>query len=283
MERTVVAFAPGHISGYFRRVDASSPENTGSCGAGVVIDRGVVATVTPAAKTTVVITDHLPTGDPLIRYGSGLIEELLAGFGITATVGTVAGMPIGAGFGMSAAAILATLTAADVVFDLGMIPEEIARVAHETEVVHNTGLGDVAAAAGGGAVVRTAPGISGVSRRYYPDTELCAVTFGSIFTPEIIGSPEQLRRITAAFPTTVPDDFAGFMKLSREFTEASGLVTPEVREVLVACDAAGAPASMTMLGRGVFTAGAGGRAVLERFGRAVSLNICPHGPVILER
>lgn len=283
MERTVVAFAPGHISGYFRRVDGSSPENTGSCGSGIVIDRGVVAIVTPAAKTTVVITDHHPTGDPLIRYGSGLIEELLTGFGITATVETVAGMPIGAGFGMSAAAILATLTALDAVFDLGMTPEEIAECAHEAEVAHNTGLGDVAAAAGGGVVVRTAPGISGVSRRLHPDAELCAVTFGSIFTPEIIGSPERMRRVIAAFPPSVPDDFAGFMKLSREFTESSGLVTPEVREVLAACDAAGVPASMTMLGRGVFTAGAGGRAVLERFGTAVPLNICPHGPVILEK
>ena len=57
MERTAVAFAPGHISGYFRRIDGATPAETGSCGAGLVIDRGVTAAVRPADRTTVVITD----------------------------------------------------------------------------------------------------------------------------------------------------------------------------------------------------------------------------------
>ena len=98
MERTAVAFAPGHISGYFRRIDGATPAETGSCGAGLVIDRGVTAAVRPADRTSVVITDHLPSGDPLIRYGSGLVEELLTGLGVTAAVETTAAFPIGAGY-----------------------------------------------------------------------------------------------------------------------------------------------------------------------------------------
>ena len=165
MERTAVAFAPGHISGYFRRIDGATPAETGSCGAGLVIDRGVTAAVRPADRTTVVITDHLPSGDPLIRYGSGLVEELLTGLGVTAAVETTAAFPIGAGYGMSAAAILATLTAANAVFDLGLTERAIAERAHAAEVAHNTGLGDVAAAAGGGLRSRRRRG--GCGRRTY--------------------------------------------------------------------------------------------------------------------
>ncbi len=282
MERTAVAFAPGHISGYFRRIDGDSPKTTGSCGAGIVIDRGVTASVTPAETTTVVITDHLPTGEPLTRYGSGLVEELLSGLGVHAAVETVSGLPIGAGFGMSAAAILATLTAANAVFDLGMTPADISELAHETEVAHNTGLGDVAAASGGGVAVRTAPGIFGVNSRFFPEVELCSMTFGSMFTPDVIGSAEKMARVTAAFPAGEPETFADFMNMSREFAESSGLIPAEIRPVLTACDEAGVPASMTMLGRGVFAASPGALEIMAGFGRAVPLKVCPHGPVLLE-
>ena len=282
MERTAVAFAPGHISGYFRRVDGGTPAATGSCGAGCVIDLGVCATVTEAATTTVTITDTLPEGDRIIRYGSALIEEMLESLGVGARVETVAGMPIGAGFGMSAAAILATLTATNAVFALGMSPEDIASMAHAAEVSHNTGLGDVAAEAGGGVVIRNGPGLAGVSRRMFPDTVIWAVTFGSIFTPDVIGSPEQMQRVTAAFPAGEPRTVAEFLQASRQFAEASGLIPAELRPVLNACDQAGVPASMTMLGRGVFAAGPAAGPVLCRFGAAVPLKIYPAGPVLLE-
>ncbi|HJJ54712.1 MAG TPA: GHMP kinase, partial [Methanocorpusculum sp.] len=52
MERSVVAFAPGHISGYFRRLDGPTTERTGSMGAGIVIDRGVTVTLKPSAVST---------------------------------------------------------------------------------------------------------------------------------------------------------------------------------------------------------------------------------------
>ncbi|HJJ96484.1 MAG TPA: GHMP kinase [Methanocorpusculum sp.] len=282
MERTAVAFAPGHISGYFRRIDGDTPRTTGSCGAGLVIDHGVTATVRSAEQTSVVITDHLPTGDPLNRYGSGLIEELLDSFCVSAAVETVADLPIGAGFGMSAAAILATLTAANAVFDLGLAECDIAERAHALGVSRNTGLGDVAAAAGGGLAVRTAPGIAGVAARMFPDADLCTVTFGSIFTPDIISSPEQMRRVSAAFPNRLPENFAEFMENSRQFAEASGLIPQEIRPVLAACDDAGIPASMTMLGCGVFAAGDDAPEILAGFGRAVPLKIYPHGPQLLE-
>lgn len=282
MAGTAVAFAPGHISGYFRRVDGISRETTGSCGAGCVIDRGVFATVTRAAETMITVTDTLPDGRSTLFQGSALLEELFEEFGITARVSTMAEMPIGAGFGMSAAAILATLTAANAVFDLGLSRDEITAVAHATEVSHNTGLGDVAAASGGGAVVRTGPGISGVSRRFFPDTTIWAITFGAISTPEVIGSPARMAEVTAAFPDGEPETLDELLGLSRSFAERSGLIPDTLRPVLAACDAARVPASMTMLGCGVFAAGSSAGPVLQRFGRAVPLRVCPEGPKLLK-
>ena len=46
MGRRVVAFAPGHISGYFQRIDGTTTGSTGSIGAGIVINRGVTLTMT---------------------------------------------------------------------------------------------------------------------------------------------------------------------------------------------------------------------------------------------
>jgi pantoate kinase len=278
MERTAVAFAPGHISGYFRRVDGPHPEETGSCGAGIVIDRGVTARVTGSGKTSVELS---PPPHPF-PCGAKLIEDLLAGLGVTACVETFAAMPAGAGFGMSAAALLSVLTAANAVFDLHLTEVGIARAAHIAEITHNTGLGDAAAAAGGGLAVRTAPGISGVSRRLYPEEIFYAVTFGPIYTPDVIGSAGGVQRANDAFPGSEPSDLSGFLRLSREFDEKSGFITEDVRRVLDACDAAGVPAAMTMLGNGVFAAGEAAGEVLGRFGTAVPFRASRTGPVLLE-
>lgn len=282
MGKAALAFAPGHISGYFTRVDGDTPKNIGSLGAGIVIDHGVIARVTESNETFVQITDSLPSGSPMISYGSELIEELLDEFSISAYVETFAGMPIGAGFGMSAAAILSVLTAANAVFDLGLTPESIAEKAHVTEVLHNTGLGDAAAASGGGVAVRNSPGVFGVSNRFYSDEILYAVTFGPIFTPEVLGSAERMDMVSAAFPKTHPTDIFSFMKLSREFAEKSGLITDDVRTVLNACDAKGVSAGMTMLGRGVFAVGKDAEGVLSQFGTVVPLRVSKTGPLLLE-
>ncbi|MDR0438767.1 MAG: GHMP kinase [Methanocalculaceae archaeon] len=282
MERTAVAFAPGHISGYFRRIDGDTLSTTGSCGAGLVIDHGVTATIRSADRTSVVIMDHSPSGNPLIRYGSVLLEELLNDIGVSATVATVADLPIGAGFGMSAAAILATLTAANTVFDLNLTERDIAERAHIFEVSHNTGLGDVAAAVGGGLVVRTASGIAGVATRIFSNVDLCTVTLGSIFTSDVINSSEQMRKVSAAFPNLTPKNLREFMQNSRKFAEASDLIPNKIRPILTACDDAGIQASMTMLGCGVFAAGRDARNILAKFGRTVPLKICPHGPMLLK-
>lgn len=274
MGRSCVAFAPGHISGYFKRIDGDSVQTTGSLGAGIVIDKGVTVSMREARETSVTIGDG--TTDPWLILG------ILSGLGVKAEVRVTVGMPVGAGFGMSAAGLLATYYAANAVFQLGLDPLEIAALAHSKEVTHGNGLGDVAAAAGGGLVVRSFPGISGVTSRIYPEDEIWTITFGGIPTKAVITSKEKMRRVTAAFPEEEPSTLAQFMENSASFAEKSGLLTQEIRPILAACKAEGVLASMTMLGNGVFATGPRAENVLKQFGTPVALHVSRTGPVILE-
>jgi len=272
MERSVVAFAPGHISGYFRRIDGPTMESTGSLGAGVVIGRGVTVTLKPADVN-------------IARVSSGehphLLLDAAKELGITADITAHADMPIGAGFGMSAAALLATAYAANRLFDLGMPESELVRFAHNFEVKHGTGLGDVVASAGGGVDVRTEAGIHGVTTRIKDARIITAVTLGPISTPEIITSPSTMQQVTAAFPVHVPKTLDEVMENSRFFAENSGLITPRVRLILDACNKAGIAASMTMLGEGVFAIGADAERVLSHFGTTYTFTAAETGPAII--
>jgi len=58
----VIAFCPGHISGYFRRVEGATLATTGSIGAGIVISEGDRSTVTPADSTSIIILQKTSGG-----------------------------------------------------------------------------------------------------------------------------------------------------------------------------------------------------------------------------
>ena len=274
MGRRVVVFAPGHISGYFQRVDGTTTGTTGSLGAGIVISRGVRLIMSEADSSCISIKNSTDDG--------WLIKEVLRTLGVSASVTVDAEMPIGAGFGMSAAGLLASYHAANRLFDLGYSDAELTALAHDFEVRHGTGLGDVAAAAGGGIVVRTSAGIEGVEKRIFTDEPIYAVSFGAISTPDIITSPEKMEKVREAFPACEPNDLGSLMENSRSFAEKSGLLTPRLKEILAACDAENIQASMTMLGEGIFAFGKDAKSILSKFGEVYTLSVSKTGPVILE-
>ncbi|HUH78722.1 MAG TPA: pantoate kinase [Methanoregula sp.] len=281
---SVTAFSPGHISGYFRRICGDTPAATGSIGAGIVITEGVTATVTPAGETSIRIIRNLVGHQGREEIpGSPLLSSVIGKLGVTARVVTECRLPIGSGFGLSAAALLATLTALDRLFALGLSRHDIAACAHEAEVLHRTGLGDVAASQGGGFVIRRSPGIDGlIERQTAWDGQLCSVSFGPIHTPTVLGTEEKMRQVASAFPASEPSGLPDFFALCREFDRDCGLVTPEVSRVLEACDRAGVQAAMTMLGNGVFACGPKAAPVLGRFGEVYGFRVARTGALITE-
>ena len=279
----VIAFCPGHISGYFRRIEGETIASTGSVGAGVVITEGVTATVEPSETTTVIIHQRGGTGTPRADTGSPILMDVMKQLDVTASITTECLLPIGAGFGLSAAALLATITAVNRLYNLNMDQEKIAQCAHRAEVEHRTGLGDVAACQGGGRVTRHGAGIHGfIERRFDMPGPLYAVSFGPIYTPSVLGSPDQMERVSSAFPKTTPSDAMDFFHLSRCFAQQSGLITREAHEVIRLCDSAGVPSSMTMLGNGVFAYGRRARDLLIPFGLVYEFYVADAGARILE-
>jgi pantoate kinase len=278
MVHAAVAFSPAHISGYFCRVDGSNPASTGSRGAGIIIEEGVQARVTAAASPCVVIRRLSSSGIILERTeGSPPLLYAMERLGVSAQVITTSVLPMGAGFGCSAASLLATLSALSAFFSLDLPREKIAALAHETEVLHRTGLGDVAALQGGGLACRKGAGIHADIVRLMPDTALTVLSCGPIHTPSVLGSAAAMERVTRAFPGRCPRDLDDFISLSRSFAEKSNLITPTVRGVLEACDQRGVPASMTMLGEGVFACGPGADEALFPFGTPLRVHISRQG------
>jgi len=279
----VTAFCPGHISGYFRPVITGDPVTSGSCGGGIVINSGVTVIANSAEQISVQVMRSVQDGSEiLVSDNSPVINQLLEIMHVKASVRTFCSLPLSAGYGLSAAALLATVHAVNRLYNLGLSPEECAIKAHQVEVACRTGLGDVAACQGGGWVVRKGPGIIADITRFYSDQPIHALTLGPLKTASVLSSPEMMNRIITAFPTVEPGDLTGFFTCSRSFAQASGLISEEIWKVLIACDDNDIPASMTMLGNGIFALGDHAKDLLSRYGKVYSLQIAQTGPKILE-
>jgi len=274
MGKSAVAFCPGKITGYFLPVYDDDPANTGSLGACVIIDRGVTATVRRSGKTSIKISDRI---SGRCMYGSRPLEEACILLGVTAEIETESGLPLHSGYGLSAAALLSVISALNGLYDLGMDRHQVAGVAHRIEVEGMTGLGDVASLAGGGLVCRKGPGVGAEISRFFPDTEIYSITLGELKTEDILSGEGLAEDLGRVYPGRCPKGWDDFVTLSRSFAEDSGLISSNVRRVLEMCDTCNVPASMMMLGEGVFAAGNRAHEILSRFGRVNCFHVHDKG------
>lgn len=278
----VTAFCPGHISGFFKPHINQDPERSGSTGGGIVINEGVTVIVSPADKTSICIQREIH-GEYHTEYNhSPVLEDLIHHLHVSVRVTTRTRLPLSSGYGLSAASLLALTHGINILFNLGLSDHECAVHAHRVEVIHHTGLGDVAACQDGGWVYRSRPGISPEIVRNTDPRSICALTICPLKTSSVLSSPDLITRISRAFPREIPSNLDELMLASRYFAERSGLIGEPVREVLTFCDEQHILASMTMLGNGVFALGKESEDILSRFGRVYHLHIAEHGPRIME-
>ncbi len=263
--REAVAFSPGHITGIFRIYDSPvDPLDKGSCGAGVSIVKGVTTRVVAdrAARNAFSIRiNGQPTDTAMVS------EHVLSAFftrteaHYRVTIDHFVQTPVGSGFGSSGAGALSLAVALNDVFDADLSPIEAAQVAHIAEVHCKTGLGTVIAETVGGVEMRLKPGGPGVGEvRQIPvgdDYVVACMSMGPIATSHVLGD-EGLRGKINQYGDSVlqqlveQPDPATFMKLSREFSEHVGLISPRLRKVLHETDREGATCSMAMLGETLF-------------------------------
>lgn len=148
---TAHAFAPGHVSGLFA-VHDEAPDllHKGSRGAGWSVDRGATASVAKAPATRITINGAAApapiTADALHRLAPGQGLDVRLRFDL----------PLGQGFGLSAAGSLAACLAA--AHELGLEPEHALAATHAAEVAGGGGLGDAVGSWFGSGEVRLRPG-----------------------------------------------------------------------------------------------------------------------------
>jgi pantoate kinase len=279
---TSTVFAPGHLTGLFQICDqAADPLRRGARGSGVSLDIGVYTRVTaePADATVWSIEiNGKKTGEAFVsenvlsKFSRRMAPHALAVEHFVET-------PVVAGFGSSGGGVLSLALALNEATGAGLTGVEATQIAHVAEIECKTGLGSVFAAVRGGFGVLTKPGAPGIGEAVsYPDQSSLRVVylhFGPISTREALSNPALRVKINEMGGRFV-DELSNkptperFMRLSRQFTEHVGLVTPRLRTVFDRMDAAGYTFTMAMFGEVAFSVMDRSRAIdaaglLEKF------------------
>ena len=250
---TVSFFTPAHITGFFSIENSLDHLKNGSCGAGFLLDRGVKTTLKDANEFRI----NVNQGSDIVINEVLKYFDVEDSFEITQDIQ----LPIGAGFGTSAASALSLSLALNEFFDYGYSYNECGQIAHKAEVSLGGGLGDVIAQTGSGMVLRTKPGAPGIGEIKSFDEDLFIATkfFGEIDTASIISDPEHKKRISLNGHECLEkfksnSTVENFLKLSLKFSQNTKLMTHEVESLVkyfnLSDDILGA--SMAMLGNTVF-------------------------------
>ena len=246
-------FVPGHITGFFSIENHDVSLKNGSCGAGFLISKGVRTTISPADEFEIEVNQ----GDSTVIDEVLSILEVETNFKIAQDIQ----LPIGAGFGTSAASALSLSLALNRFLDLGYSDELCGQVAHMAEVNLGAGLGDVIAQTGNGLVLRTSPGAPGIGeiKSFEQDVFIAYKTFGEIETSEIITDSKHKEIISASGRKYLElfekeSSLENFLSFSNQFAHEIGLMSEEVKNLVdyfnSSSDILGS--SMAMLGNTAF-------------------------------
>lgn len=297
---TARAFAPAHLTGFFETQTAhANPYRKGSRGAGLNLELGVTATVTvddTRQGRQVTINGVL---DPAEVVHTTLVGLLGDEYPAAVDVALVSELPSGQGFGLSGAGALATGTALARL--LGFAQKTAVWEAHRAEVLHRTGLGDVAAQALGGAEMRITAGpmpmgvmerFAGREARHFE--VICCVLDAPLSTRAVLDDPEALARINAAGAAGVDQlraepTLVNYMAIASAFTAQAGLADDRLLAALETARQYG-PAAQTMLGNALHllldtrledSDPVGAIEALEKHGRVYQSRIASRGAQVL--
>ena len=212
----ISVFVPSHITGFFSILDNEDLLLKGSLGAGVLLDKGVITEIdeideNESKDLSILINGKKDEYNEVIILKT--IELMKKDFDLNnVLIKQIIQVPIGCGFGTSAASAIGTAICINEHLDLGLSIEECGKYAHLAEVQLGTGLGDVIGELSKGIVLRTKPGAPGYgeAKSIVPhektgfgvfevlksDFYVITKSLGEISTASIIEDPKHKKIIT---------------------------------------------------------------------------------------
>ena len=258
------AFSPAHITGFFKAELGEKESNQlGSLGAGFSIEKGVKTTVNVREKTKHDINNYgirvkgFNTGD--IRVSEYVLQKFLVDgkyFDITHEIG----IPVGYGFGCSAAVALSLAIALNDSLKCGYSKTKVAQIAHEAEIKCQTGLGDVLASYHGGFEIRTrsgAPGIGEVQKiRPKEKLDVLIICFNPISTKKFL--KERISSVNGLGGRMVEkliqsQDMDEFQDMSIKFAQYIHVITPKMNRVVKELHNNGIKCGIALFGETIFS------------------------------
>ncbi len=253
------AFSPAGISSFFEICDVAADgepitnlERVGARGGGFGIEKGVLTEVSiseaKANSVQVLINGELsPQAETTKTVVQMLLNKTDKAYSVIVTHKVA--VPIGAGFGSSAAGALTTGLALSDVMGLHLTFNQIGRIAHVAEVQCKTGLGTVGPLMLGGCILTVEPGAPGIGIidriPIRDDYVVVAGVFGPRPTKQVLSSLEKRREINRWGRKTLDAILAepsieNFLACCLEFAEKTGFMTPRLRQLVKLAENAGA-------------------------------------------
>lgn len=286
--REAKAFCPGHITGFFEICRTNDLLSTGSRGAGLCLSLGATSEVSMGyakkQKIEVSINGKISIAD----VTKDALRRLIGKNKLDVSVVTRLKLPVGQGFGMSAAgALSASLAACSV---LRKPRQRAFEAAHVAEIVHGGGLGDVSALYKGGITVRKKPGLPPIGKvvRIDGQPELVLCVLGrKMLTKNVLSDPDKEKAINLSGSRKVDQlmkdpTLDRMMALSSQFAIESGLASGRILDAMNGASKLGM-ASMSMLGNSIFAVGdvRGLERVLADFGKTFRCAVDVDGPRLM--
>ena len=269
--RETSAFSPAGISSFFEIVDRrpngrpfKDLSYAGARGGGFVISRGVLTHVrlkrVDRSRISVRINNRAAShAKTTIAAVARLLQ--ISGEKYEAIIEHDVDVPIGAGYGASAAGSLSAALAFSEAADLGLSVNEVGRVVHGAEIANGTGLGTVGPILTGGFILTRksgGPGIAVIDRLPVSQRlKVISACLGPISTKKALRSKDLRRKVNAlgreTFRSIVTDlRPENFMRASKKFAYGLGLMSPQTAQLIKLMETAGAiGATQNMLGQAV--------------------------------
>jgi pantoate kinase len=259
LKKTVKAFSPAGISSFFEICDVTDNgasitdlERVGARGGGFVIQKGVhtQVEVTEAKANSIEIFINgkaAPEAETTRTVAETLLAKADKKYAITITHKVE--VPIGAGFGSSAAGALSAALALAKALDLKLTYNQLGRIAHAAEVKCKTGLGTVGPIMLGGCILTVEPGAPGIGIidriPIPPDYVVVAGVLGLIPTKEVLSSPGKREMVNLWGRKTLKaildkPSVENFLACCLEFAEKAGFMTAHVKQLVRLAEKAGA-------------------------------------------